>query len=111
MAVFTVNSADDILSPPAGTVTLRSAIQAANTAPGPDTINLSLAGTYKIRILRGKGVVDNSTGEFAIADSGDLTIRNASGGAVVVDGGGLNRVFNVDPAGSKTPFTVTFAAA
>ena len=47
MAVFTVNSYDDILNPPAGTVTLRSAIQAANNSPGADTINIAVAGTYR----------------------------------------------------------------
>ncbi len=107
MAVFTVNSTADILSPPAGTVTLRSAIQAANTSPGPNTINLPLAGTYKITTLA--TATDNSAGELAIADDGDLAIQNTSGGTVTIDGGGLNRVFDVDPAGSVMPFTVTFA--
>ena len=106
MAVFTVNSADDILNPSAGVVTLRSAIKAANTTPGPNVINLPLAGTYKVTTV-GTGV-DNAAGEFAIADSGDLTIQNTSGGIVTVDGGGLNRVFDVDPAASVMPFTVTF---
>ncbi len=106
MAVFTVNSTADILRPPVGTVTLRSAIQAANTTPGPDTINIPLAGTYKTTTIG--TATDNSAGEFAIADAGDLTIQNTSGGGVTVDGGGLNRVFDVDPAGSAIPFTVTF---
>src|SRR5262249_43506851 len=39
----------------------------------------------------------------------NLTISNASGGVGVVDGGGLNRVFDVNPgAQNTTPFTVTF---
>ena len=104
MAVFTVNSAADILSPPSGTVTLRSAIQAANRTPGPDTINLPLAGTYKINLLGSPG--DNTSGAFAIYGSGDLTIQNTSGRAVIVDGGGFNRVFEVE---SASPVTVTFA--
>src|SRR5947209_5451946 len=106
MAAFTVNSFADILSPPKGTVTLRSAIQAANASPGADTINVPFAGTYKITTVG--AATDNSAGELAIADSGDLTIQNTSGGAVTVDGGGLNRVFDVDPAGSVVPFTATF---
>ncbi len=106
MATFTVNSLADILSPPAGTVTLRSAIQAANASPAADTINLTLAGTYKITTIG--GATDNSAGEFAIADAGDLTIQNTSGGTATVDGGGLNRVFDVDPAASAMPFTATF---
>ena len=60
LAVFTVNSFADILSPPAGTVTLRSAIQAANTTPGPNTINLPFAGTYKVTTVG--AATDNSGG-------------------------------------------------
>ncbi len=106
LATFTVNSFADVLSPPSGTVTLRSAIQAANTAPGPDTINLPFAGTYKIATIG--NAIDNSAGEFAVADAGDLTIQNTGGGSVEIDGGGLNRVIDVDPAGATMPVTVTF---
>jgi CSLREA domain-containing protein len=42
LAAFVVNSTADTLNPPAGTVTLRSAITAANAAAGPDTITFSL---------------------------------------------------------------------
>ncbi len=109
MAVFTVNSFADILSPPAGTVTLRSAIQAANASPGADTINLPHAGTYKISLLNPSEFThDNSAGEFDIADAGNLTIQNTSGGAVTIDGGGLNRVFGVDLTGPASPSSVTF---
>ena len=78
-------------------------------SPGPDTINLPFAGTYKITTIG--GATDNSAGEFAIADAGDLTIQNTSGGAVTIDGGGLNRVFDVNPAGSAMPFTVDLPGA
>ncbi len=67
--VFTVNSTADILSPPAGVVTLRSAIQASNASPGTDTINMPLAGTYKLTTVG--SATDNSAGELAIADAGD----------------------------------------
>jgi len=113
-AVFNVNSLADILNPPSGTVTLRSAIKAANATPGGNTINLTLAGTYKITLLGANE--DNSAGEFAILPAGgDLTIANTSGGAVVVDGGGYNRVFDLNPdvfaihsGASSGAFTVTF---
>src|SRR3954471_18184120 len=50
-AVITVNSTADVLNPAAGTVTLRSAIQTANTnGDASNTINLSVAGTYKITL-------------------------------------------------------------
>ncbi|HEY2154845.1 MAG TPA: CSLREA domain-containing protein [Isosphaeraceae bacterium] len=108
MAVFTVNSLADILSPPAGTVTLRSAIQAANTSPGTDVINLAVAGTYKITTIG--TATDNSAGELAIADNGGLTIQNSSGGLVTIAGNGVNLVFDVNPAGTAAPFTVAFSS-
>src|SRR5438105_15831736 len=64
-AVFNVNSLADILNPPAGVVTLRSAIQAANATPGDNTINLTVAGPHKIS-LAGTGELNNAGGHFAI---------------------------------------------
>jgi hypothetical protein len=104
-AVFNVNSLADILSPPAGTVTLRSAIQAANTnSDATNTINLTLAGTYAITLPGIPGEVDNAAGEFSIystnlttgAAKTSLNIVNTSGGPVAVDGGRLNRVFDIN---------------
>src|SRR5215469_2471416 len=68
---FNVNSTADEASPAPGTVTLRSAITAVNSASssGENIINLTVAGTYKITL-----------GAFAISPSGDLTIINTSGG-------------------------------
>ncbi len=42
LASFVVNSTADTLSPPAGTVTLRSAITASNATTGPNTITFNL---------------------------------------------------------------------
>jgi len=82
-------------------VTLRSAIQAANNAPGPKTINLLLPGLYQIGLPGTAGETDNQAGEFAIlANTGQLTIQNDSGSTVVVDGNHLARVFDIDPAGA-----------
>jgi len=51
-AVFNVNSLADVLNPAPGIVTLRSAIQAANTdGDATNTINLTLPGTYKITMV------------------------------------------------------------
>jgi hypothetical protein len=106
MTVFNVNSTADILNPGPGVVTLRSAIQAANASPGNNTINLTVPGTYAITT---PGLqTDNTAGEFAITGTGNLNIVNTSGGPAIVDGGGLNRVFDINPAGVTTPFTVTF---
>ena len=105
---FNVNSTADILNPPAGVVTLRSAIQAANSRSGGNTINLTVAGAYKITIP-GANVGTNASGAFAILPGGgNLTIVNTSGGRVVIDGNKLDRVFDINPSASSSPaFTVT----
>jgi CHRD domain len=101
-AVFNVNSTADILNPPAGIVTLRSAIQAANATPGSNTINLTVGGTYKITIP-GAAEDNNATGDFDIipnvnsAKGSSLSIINTSGKTVIVDGNHLDRVFDIDP--------------
>jgi hypothetical protein len=106
-AVFNVNSLADVLNPSAGVVTLRSAVQAANTnADATNTINLTLPGNYAITLPGTAGEVDNAAGEFAIFSTNlttgsaktNLTIANTSGGAVTVDGGRLARVFDVNPS-------------
>jgi hypothetical protein len=106
-AVFNVNSLADILHPAPGTVTLRSAISAANATPGGNTINLTVPGTYRIT-LAGANEDNNASGDFDILSTGgNLSIINTSGGHVVVDGGGHDRVFDINPANDPTPFTVT----
>jgi hypothetical protein len=112
-AVFNVNSLADVLNPAAGVVSLRSAIQQANQTPGGNTINLTVPGTYRITLPGTAGETDNAAGEFAILPGGgDLNVVNTSGGKVTIDGGGHNRVFDVNPGfnpASPTPkFTVTF---
>src|SRR5262245_1924013 len=91
-AVFNVNSLADLsiatgVNPDGtiigqgNTVTLRSAIQAANanSGAGGNTINLTLAGTYKIIQAGTPGETDNLKGEFSIfptKPNGNLTIVN-----------------------------------
>jgi hypothetical protein len=120
-AVFNVNSPLD-LSIAAGvnpdgtiigqgkTVTLRSAIQAANanSGAGGNTINLTVPGTYAITQAGTTGQTDNLRGEFSIyptAPNGNLTIVNTSGGAVTVDGNHLNRVFDINAGDTNNPPT------
>ena len=61
-----MNSTADILTPPTGVVTLRSAIEAANSNIGNNTINSTVPGTYKITLVGTPGEADNAAGEFAI---------------------------------------------
>jgi hypothetical protein len=108
-AVFNVNSLADILVPPPGMMTLRLAIETANTTPGPNTINLTVPGDYKITLVGTPGETDNAAGEFAIIPHalGNLTIQNTSGGLAVVDANNLNRVFDINPGNLAIANTVT----
>ncbi|HMF07668.1 MAG TPA: choice-of-anchor Q domain-containing protein, partial [Thermoanaerobaculia bacterium] len=70
---------------------LRDAIIAANTNPGPDVITLP-AGTYLLTIP-GAPEDQAATGDLDILD--DLTINGAGAATTIVDGGALDRVFQV----------------
>ena len=70
---------------------LREAIIAANAAPGADSIRVP-AGTYTLA-LAGAGEDAAATGDLDIL--GDLTIRGAGSDQTIVDGGALDRVFDV----------------
>jgi hypothetical protein len=127
-AVYTVNTLADLGMPfgvdftngqilnaqqhDTGTVTLRSAIEAANHTAGGNTINLAIAGLYQIQLAPVvPNEADNQYGEFAILPEGNLTIQNTSGGAVMVDGNQLSRVFDINPGTTNndaTHFTDTF---
>ncbi|HZZ80521.1 MAG TPA: choice-of-anchor Q domain-containing protein [Gemmataceae bacterium] len=121
-ATLTVNTLADIsiaagVNPATGVihgtnlVTLRSAIDAANQTPGGDVIHVAKAGTYSIS-QAGANTGTDATGAFAIlANGGNLSIVNTSGGAVTVNGNHLDRVFDINPtfnpANPSAPFTVT----
>jgi hypothetical protein len=58
------------------TVSLRSAIQAANNMPGPNTINFLNPGVYPIGLPGTAGETDNQAGEFAVLpNTAPLTIE------------------------------------
>jgi hypothetical protein len=106
-AVINVNTTADIplnqLKP--GQVTLRDAIQIANTnGDAANTINLTVAGVYNISLAGTPGQIDNKAGEFAIFTNAkanqnglSLTIQNTSGGKATINGNGLARVFDINP--------------
>jgi hypothetical protein len=111
-AVFNVNSTADLLTPPAGVVTLRSAIERVNATVGNNIINLTVSGVYKITLAGSLGETDNRAGEFAIIPNSSspnnsvLLIQNTSGGPVIVDGDHLNRVFDINPGNTNNPSTI-----
>ena len=74
-----------------GHISLRSAIMAANARPGTDTIKLP-AGTFQLTIA-GAGEDAAATGDLDI--TGNLTIQGKKSSTTIVDGNGLDRVFEV----------------
>lgn len=102
-ATFTVNStADAVDANPGdgicetgagnGICTLRAAIQEANAFPGDDTLVLP-AGIYVLSI---PGVDEDGSATGDLDISSNLTITGAGAATTIIDGGGLDRVFQID---------------
>lgn len=88
-AIFNVTTLADGTGPG----TLRAAILSSNTTVGPNTINLTLAGTYQLNLFG--SAYDGTNGALQINNQ-SVTINNASGGTTAIDGGGVDRVFDVE---------------
>jgi predicted outer membrane repeat protein len=84
-ATLTVNTTLDVLGHDNGMLSLRQAVIDANASPNANTIVLP-AGTYTLTQAPFNGDLQLS---------GDLTIKGAGASATVVDGAGLDRVFQV----------------
>src|SRR6185369_11267116 len=78
--------------------TLRAAIQASNANSGADTIVIP-AGTFTLTIA-GRGEDVAATGDLDITDA--VTITGAGATSSIIDGGGLDRVFDVFANGTTT---------
>ena len=74
-----------------GHISLRSAIEAANSRPNSDTILLP-NGTIKLTIA-GANEDSAATGDLDI--KGNLTIKGKGASSTIVDGNSLDRVFQV----------------
>lgn len=77
---------------------LREATRLSYTVLGPDTITLP-GDTFTITIP-GTGEDMGATGDLDLLD--DLTITGAGVGSTILDGGGLDRVFDVRPGVNVT---------
>ena len=88
---------DGVCADAAGNCTLRAAIQETNALPGADTITLP-ADTYTLSI---PGIDEDAaeSGDLDITD--DLTINGGGADTAIIDGGALDRVFDIAP-GSAT---------
>ncbi len=99
LAVFAVDTFDDVIADD-GLVSLREAIQEANTTAGNDTINLP-AGTYNLTIS-GADEDAAATGDLDVDDATGVTSIEGEGAATtIINASGLSdRVFDVRPGAS-----------
>lgn len=90
-----VNPGDGVCAAASGLCTLRAAIMEANALGGPDGNRITLpAGIYTLTIP-GLGENAAATGDLDVTDL--VTIIGAGPTSTIVDGGGLDRVFEVRP--------------
>jgi hypothetical protein len=92
-ATFNVTTTADLLGGPA--LSLRQAVLNANTTRGPNTINLTVPGTY--RLTRFGNAHDGTNGALKITNP-DLTVNGLGPAVTVIDGGGVDRVFDIEGA-------------
>jgi hypothetical protein len=76
-----------------GSGSLRAAILQSDTTPGPNTINLTIPGTFQLSLF---GALHDGTHAALQIANQSLTIANASGGTAIIDGGGVDRVFDIE---------------
>ena len=83
---------------PDGQTSLREAVCATNNEAGPDTITFSVNGTF---MLTGAVNEDNGgTGDLDVKQS--LSINGNGTANTIIDGGGLERIFDVFPSAAST---------
>ncbi len=101
-ATFRVNATTDAVDAAPGdgacatagaVCTLRAAVQEANALAGPDRIRVP-AGQYELT-RAGTGENDAVTGDLDVR--GRLRVVGAGSASTIVDGNGLDRVFDVQP--------------
>lgn len=85
---------DGVCATAGGQCTLRAAIQETNANAGTNSIQLP-AGTYTLTIP-GAPEGLSATGDLDIFANNTLTVTGAGASTTVIDGGGLDRVFNLD---------------
>src|SRR5262245_60000204 len=83
---------------PDGQTSLREAVCAANSNPGPDTISFSVNGTFA---LGGSANEDNGgTGDLDVTQS--LAVQGNGITNTIIDGSGIERIFDVFPTSAST---------
>jgi uncharacterized repeat protein (TIGR01451 family) len=97
-----INPGDGICADLSGLCPLRGAIQETNALGGSDSIVLDTA-TYALTGLSGEDLA--LSGDLDILD--DLTISGTGTANTVIDGGGVDRVFDIDTGVTVTLFDLT----
>src|SRR5437773_11161979 len=93
---------DGICADSGGACSLRAAVQEANALAGPDTTIQLGAATY---VLSGAAGDDLAvSGDLDI--TGDLTLTGAGTASTIIDGGGVDRVLDIDPSGVGVSVTI-----
>lgn len=98
LAVINVTTTDDVIDSGDGLTSLREAIIQSNMGSGGDTISLS-AGTYTLSI-GGTGENDAAEGDLDIQES--VTISGAGQNLTIINGNGIDRVFEVRDSSNFT---------
>jgi uncharacterized repeat protein (TIGR01451 family)/CSLREA domain-containing protein len=102
------NPTDDLCQIPSSVqCSLRAAVQTTNAHPGPDTILLPGGSILKslVYLLTGQSGEDTAlSGDLDITDALTVTVSGGKsrmfGGSPIIDGGGIDRVFDVKDGGS-----------
>lgn len=88
-----INPGDGIAADLLGNTTLRAAIMEANALAGAQTITLP-AGIYLFALV---GIGENAAATGDLDITGDLTINGACAAFTIIDGDGLDRIFEIHP--------------
>ena len=106
-ATFTVTTAiDSIDACTTSNCSLRAAVMAANTNPGPDTINFSNPGqTYTLNLA--SGTDDAEFGDLDITD--DITITGTGAYSTTIDANQAGRSIEIYPGVSATLTDLTIS--
>jgi CSLREA domain-containing protein len=86
---------DGLCATATGVCTLRAAVQEAGAADGKSTITVP-AGTYRLTIVplpQAGSATDMNPANGDLDLEADITVRGAGVGRTVIDGGGIDRVF------------------
>lgn len=93
---------DGICADSSNACSLRAAVQEANARAGGDTIQLG-AATYVLTGAIGDDLAASGDLDITV----NLTVTGAGTASTIIDGGGVDRVFDIDPSGVGVTVTIS----